>query len=504
MKKKILKGSLILLLIAISSYLIISTFIIKNIGANDLIQIVAREVGKIRASTTLNLKTIRTENPVTASREMETVESLVGRVQLNYTGNSAVFVEDHSKTNSGVSHISYCKPYEITSSNFEGNSSGGELVKPKIATTIKKAYLCVQTTNNGTLNDEAMNSEVVFLYGGTATGKVTKGVKTKMSNVYYSKWSTYYYQTSGFIDVTDFVKECGYGWYYCCNIPYVKSGPDSYAGWRLIVIEEDETLPLRKLELQLGCLEGGSKKTILTIKGDGLRTISSGNVTGQLLYGFFNEDPLLSTPDVIKMKYKNPNGVETLIETVNGLRNSNRTIGLVMSRNGEYISNYDTRPTQYYYTKDGKFLTSKQTDSWKISGADTELLDVTGKTNVHNVVFQNNATQVDIIAEVGGCSVNLDVMGAVSDVEVPLYRIEELKAIDHDKNYVTMSGTILNYSNVEDIGISEGIVTVHIDKELKILSTSAVFVNSSGSTFNLTEDMYKINHDDNTITYILR
>lgn len=109
----------------------------------------------------------------------------------------------------------------------------------------------------------------------------------------------YYDQKNGgrascFFDVTDFVKEQGYGTYSGINIPATMmnataTGSDYFGAWKLIVVEENAALPTRMLRLMLGGAEVDSASaTSVEISGDGLSVAP--NTTGEFLFSVDGSD----------------------------------------------------------------------------------------------------------------------------------------------------------------------------------------------------------------------
>lgn len=101
-------------------------------------------------------------------------------------------------------------------------------------------------------------------------------------------------RASCFFDVTDFVKEQGYGTYSGINIPATlmsstATGSDYFGAWKLIVVEENAALPTRMLRLMLGGAEvSPGVATEVEISGDGLSVAP--NTTGEFLFSVDGSD----------------------------------------------------------------------------------------------------------------------------------------------------------------------------------------------------------------------
>ena len=97
-------------------------------------------------------------------------------------------------------------------------------------------------------------------------------------------------------DVTEIVKNSGYGEYAVCNIPYFHWGDDGDRGggeapgsWQMIVVEEDDSFPVRAVKLDMGAKfylgkDFGSELSL----GKGLKSKSIGSATGQVFFGASN------------------------------------------------------------------------------------------------------------------------------------------------------------------------------------------------------------------------
>ena len=165
-----------------------------------------------------------------------------------------------------------------------GNSSGGELKKYNSGDKIYKAYLVLAEKYKD--NSRKLLSE----FPVTLVGPNGKYIKTKPEEIRHAGKERY----AGYIDVTEFVKDQGYGWYYCCNVPYYYSNSfssDQYSSWKLIVIEENSDLPLRALTLKLGYKSTSNNSAAsVAINSKNIMTKSEGEVTGQILYSLEGAD----------------------------------------------------------------------------------------------------------------------------------------------------------------------------------------------------------------------
>ena len=507
---KIKRLYLIIFMISIG---IMNMFFINN---NIYLSKFSAETNNLKSSITSSSEVVDISKTQTIEEvnKFVSVEELIGRYQFNIAGAGVEFYENAgTKNDTGASHIDICAPFEAAHGNFGGNSSASYLdSKYNQGGEIYKAYLVVEMTV--TTEEEiksAAQAPVTLLYGGESEDTIVSGIKSTCSNFYYT--ITGNFQGTGWIDVTDFVKENGYGWYYGCNIPFITRLGDDFSSWKLIVIEENSNIPIRKLVLSLGnySIKGTAEaaaEAFVEVSGPVITTKKTGTVTGQLLYGITNTDTNIGANSV---SYTMDDTNYTDIITTNGVRKANAPLCLVMSRNGEAIKNKVEWDNHFYYTKtsesqdDGALLvyTTTNTGNYpEATGSDMELIDVDGTTSAHNVIFENNKESLKLRFSVGNYYLITQFLGIAVDIDCPEYTTVQ-SAIVHDENYTTISGTTTNTS-VESagLGIYDGKITVKVDDGLVILSTEAYFTDENGNITYLTEDMYTIDYENNTVTYI--
>lgn len=327
------------------------------------------------------------------------------------------------------------------------------------------------------------------------------------------------------MDVTNFVKENGYGWYYVCNIPYnytaenVSTPVDHFADWKLVVIEENRIIPVRMLKLSIGCKniasEGDSASIIL--KGEGIRT-SKKNVTGQILFGVAGGDmgtQSMTTGEVYlpyKIRnyigYRCKNADEDIeynsIITSSGIRSIENPFVNISSRNGIPLkADVIFEIPKYYNPEMLTFSENFLDNTYMMGSGDLELLDVnTSFQDFHNVAFLKDKENVEFqFKTLAPIALMIDVLGICADIDIPEYTTNQ-ESIGHNEYYATINGNTKNTSTLTDgIGLNNGQITVSVDKQLKILSTKATFVDINGKEYPLTKDMYSVNEENNTITY---
>ena len=196
--------------------------------------------------------------------------------------------------------------YDLPSGACTTNSSSSALANRGGNPTIRRAFLVVTVTCR--LDGREMNRQTNPLSKYGVSLKGPRGALSRFfpNRIYVStqkNGSTGATETGGrqvcFFDVTSFVQQQGYGTYTGVNIPFscrtkysesTPGSPDLVGSWKLIVIEESSSLPIRKLQLKLGGAPVNAS-TVLTaaIGGNGLFVAK--NATGETLASLDAADP---------------------------------------------------------------------------------------------------------------------------------------------------------------------------------------------------------------------
>lgn len=340
------------------------------------------------------------------SKKLEKVDNLIGHYQFNIVAGSS-----YNSKAAQYSHVSSMKQYEVNhSSTMFGNSSGGYLSGEYNKNgTIYKAYLVLESSSDGSYNTTTQSYDDMNglqNYPVTLVGEKSV-LTTKVDHYNYIKKNS---RRVGYIDITQFIKENGYGWYYVCNVPYDKtnhkSGVDVFADWKIIVIEENPNIPIRLLSLSIGCVAASKNGTAMTINGEGIQTASDGNITGQLLYSIAGADP---TPSTQKNWVQYGCSKDLIVDTSNfkdilttsGIRSQKNPLVFIYSRNGIPLSSMGYTKSEYtkypYFIPETCSYVKEQPTSgnyYLVDAADLELIDVDGNSNYHNVIFDNSAKSV--------------------------------------------------------------------------------------------------------------
>lgn len=429
-------------------------------------------------------------------------KTLFGKYRFNMTGGTNLsynnihywgwlgFNNPHYSESPGtLLHIDKMAAYEKSVNGIEGNSSGGYLAKDGDV-TVYKAFLVIESSSDGSITELAEpdiygnrqpkgydNTKGMSAYPVTLVSPKGKVLEAAVQRYYYSDGE---YRRTGLIDVTDFVAENGYGWYYCCNIPFDMNnqpvGCDAFCGWKLIVIESAEALPIRALSLKIGnkVVSGDGASASTTIDTGGLKTKLYGEVTGQLLYSFTGADAKPTGSENV-MNYILDGEPETVV-TSSCVRTERNPFVYLYSRNGIPIDSTMSDTGLYsVVSKDSWYCLSKKESEYGVHhtfcSSDIELIDVNSDNyDKHNVRFDNNVSRVGLDFFVyDHCTLGCNILGIAVDVEIGSYVLQQKSypVISGDKSEIVVRGRAANNTLEGQIGLT-GNIHLEFDKGLKI------------------------------------
>lgn len=352
-----------------------------------------------------------------------------------------------------------------------GNSSSSTLSKPTANAKIEKAYLLQEAHYYD--SDQA---RVLVDYPMTLVAPSGRRIKANTNKVYGSGNSVGVTIT----DVTDFVKAEGFGAYQGWDIPYYNRKlreADQAASWKLVVVCEDENLPVRMLRMKMGSMSTSGATINVAIDGAGIKTKASGNVTGQIIIGgtggdpdwkgsYFDLSPSPTTPSI-----------RLNTGTSGQLNHSNNFFEGIVVQNGQ--QRQDTSVTGY-----------RNTDHLPVNNTDMILLDTnstqSNAQNGHNAYFVNNSSRMSLSAITEITNGNLNLFGMLVDIDTATYS----SSISHPSGTfvankeITLSAVAKNNTATAktNLGVTGGYATLTLDPDLQINSSrvSAVFTRSGG------------------------
>ena len=362
----------------------------------------------------------------------------IGRYQFNYTGNWNYFSNINAVNGyeDEVRRNTYLSGYQ--------NSSGATLTNSSGATGIVKAYLIWETRLPYEQWNESAN-HVRFIARDGRTGWNIYPDYVYNDNRKYAGWGNIDLRTcyTMVADVTNVVKAYGYGDYYVANIPEyhsVTTGGDNMCSWQLVVVEEGNNFPVRAMTLKVGAKwrfgdaaygDSSYLDTNVTFS-NGIKSKSSGSVSGQLLFGCANDHDSMYT------------NLATTLYTADSGGNRTRVAGSTLYGGG-------------LYKNGGKQITEY--------GIITDLRNISSGLG-------NNATVVG--AEVNNIYWNtLIYVGTGIDIAFPDFTAKQTTTVNSATN-VTVSGSIKNVSASANTGIYNGKWVVTLDSALTPTSALAV------------------------------
>ena len=421
------------------------------------------------------IKQLTNEAPkITDKEEMEVVYSAVGKYQLNYCGTSNGFSEDgapHGKIlRTGFSHLAQLKSVEDEHCyNSSWKNSGGsklENVSSLNKKNIEKAYLTIEY-NWGNENVDGhciAQYPVTLVYGGnddSGTVEADSVREFSMTEYITSKFDN---NSFGYVDITDYVKQYGYGWYYCCNIPF-RFSSDASADWKIVVVEKNENLHDRLVKLEFGKRVNTTNSwSTIEVSGDGVRTLqdTSKPVTGQFLYNISNSDVydcghVQISDDGTAEHFKDviaANGNRTAKSPLNMLKTRN-TVPIAMEVNYEHPETHDDR---------------------QLVGSDVELLDIDGNTDIHNITLAHDADEVALRFNPEPAWLVTNMLGIAVDVDISNGEVSISNAKRSGGKDITVTGTAENLkSSDEGTSIRNGKVVVTVNPNYVIGAITAKF-----------------------------
>ena len=397
----------------------------------------------------------------------------IGRYQFNYTGNWNYF--------SNFNAITGMEEEAVRNTAIPGflNSSGATLTNNSGADGIVKAYLIWETRRPYEQWNESTNHVVFRPQNGAYYNIYPDYVYN--DNRKYSGWGDVDQRRcyTMVADVTNIVQAYGYGNYYVANIPEyhtIDAGGDNVCSWQLVVVEEGDDFPVRAMTLKMGATwrfgdanYGDSSYLDTNVSFvNGIKSKSSGNVTGQILFGCANDHDSMYT------------NLATTLYTADSSGNRIRVAGSTLPGGGLYRNG------------------ARQIGEYGI---------ITDLTNI-NGGLGNNATVVG--AEINNIYWNtLLYVGTGIDIAFPDFSSSQKTTVNSSTS-VTVTGNIKNVSNTTNTGIYSGNLVVTLDTALAPTSAVAVVDGNKtiqgtikGNTVTFSGDAIKSIMRGNNITYTI-
>lgn len=387
-------------------------------------------------------------------------EVRVGRYQFNYTGNWNYLsrVDDANR-------IEWDIQSQQAIAGFT-NSSKATLTRSSGAKGIVKAYLIWETRKAYDAGDS--NSNHVIFRAENGGYRNIYADYAYCDNRTFVGWRNPARASYCMVaDVTNIVKAYGYGDYYVANIPVYHPATDyndqaggmNPAAWQLVVIEEGNNFPVRAVTMKVGAsfrfgdwdydgYNGGyvypngnvynqeNYRTVSTAVAfnNGIKTKSTGDVTGQVLVGCIDDPGTSSTLSTALYTQQSAGGMKKIASA-----GSYPNIGLC--RNNNVVS--------------------------ADKCVSVNLSDVSGGLG-------NGATVVG--AQLNNIFWNTQYyIGVAVDIAFPDFVASQTTTVNSSTG-VMVQGSIKNVTASSNTGIYDGTLVVYIDRGLDITDATA-FVN---------------------------
>ena len=367
--------------------------------------------------------------------EAKLIGTKVGRYKINYIGNTNHYTW-YSPNGGAIDK----KVYNDLGAGY-ANSSVARLERSADASKIKYAYLVWQTRAKQGVTEPVLlrrpDGRVGYVYPEYAINDWrVVGNNPGMRSMFCMA-----------ADVTKIIQTGGYGEYGVGNIPYFNWGDDGDRGggespgsWQLIVVEEDDSFPIRAVTMSMGArfYLGTDFSGNLTL-GNGLKSKSVGTATGQVFFGASNSSTYEPMTENIET-YNEGGGVIGRVV-------SNTTDSAGLHKNGQLINDRD-RP--YGCIR-------------------MDLSNIDGNMG-------NNANRINLTVQNTGWTTSF-LLGLAVDIAYPDFVGTQTTTV-HTASSATVEGEFRNVAVTNDTGIYDGNMTVQLDSALTPTSATAV-VNGS-------------------------
>lgn len=334
-----------------------------------------------------------------------------------------------------------------------GNNSSSAKLSPTSSTSkIVKAYLVIACTQS---TDFQAATSPLAQYGVSFMGPDENKVYRMYPEVVYRDNGTANdgakSRYSCFFDVTDIVlaqRDKGYGWYTVLNIPMTSmsggttkntanTGTDYFGSWRLVVVEEETSLPPRMLRLKLGgvAVQTGGAANV-EISGEGLSVAP--NPTGQLIASMDGTD--CDADNAQHISYAATGGGTRSGQVTNSKAGRSKTLD---SKGAQYFrlridngtllkdtESYDPAPINLDASNN-----PYQSDSIKTTH-NTDLTIQPINDGAGGIVLTGGETKVNMTVSTSSAPTILSVLGLALDIVAPVFKTT-LTVSNLDQHYST-------------------------------------------------------------------
>lgn len=406
---------------------------IKRIDIQKLLLLVFLLVGMSISITAMAADT-------KSGTERTLIDNVVGRYRLTYIGNTNHYANWNTNGTFyyGQNYIYNDPKYN----NVYTDSSTAKLSKSKNGSRIKYAYLVWETRA-----PEGVTTKIGFI---TPNGKKLAILPQYAVNDWRDSgngswaYSTMYCMAT---DVTEIVRNAGYGDYSVCNIPRwdannykdgngITPGGESPGSWQLIIVEENDGFPISVVHLSMGAEFKMAKNYSgsLSLVRSGLKSKASGMATGQIFFGASNSSPNAPMTENVTTYDNSGTVIKPIV--------SNTTYKAGLYRNGNQMPGND------------------RNNNGCIRMSLSDVNDI-----------GNRAQRIDMQVENQSWT-TFFFLGLTADIAVPDFEAGQETTVNSSTN-VTVTGHITNVSGSPDTGIYDGRLVIMLDDALLPTSMEA-------------------------------
>lgn len=417
--------------------------------------------------------------------------TFVGPYQFNIAGNTVV----RGKNDALVGNVLHGDPdaeeavgytfaspvgYDTATRQYVTNSSTAVLKRRDNHSKVHRAYLVVAAVVHSSA--ALSNANNPFARYGVSLKGPKGDINRYFPEIIYM--DSQRVRQSMIFDVTDFVKDQGYGTYAGINVPYrnfntISSSTDHFAAWKLVVVEEQPQLPTRMARLKFGGarVAAGSSTTV-EISGAGLFVANEEGTlpTGESLVSMDGCDAY-DSQQYLQYRTDTNTTLTNIADTVTApfYRPPNSFFSFHIDIDGEEI---ETNPGPSLSIRGQSGVTGSV--PFMAHNTDLSLMTVNNPDNPGSIRLEGGEQEVWVSAYTSSQPTLLSALGLAVDIVVPEFETE-LVISNGEKNYATsdpgyklerdyakagepLRATMIsrNVSKQEHLGIQDAAVTVQL------------------------------------------
>ncbi len=281
----------------------------------------------------VGLSTINAATLTASNNPVNLLYNFMGRYEFNYTGNTNHFDSWWTGSEQKIVSLNYKDRVDIASEN----NSTGKLIPRASDARIARAFLIWETRTSRGVNTPIQLYTPDNMWYDIFAQYACVDTRTDPGNA----WS-YHSMYCMAADITEVVKNAGYGNYTVANIPVWQgleegdgtegTGGESVASWQLLIVEESESYEVRNVTLNIASKFYMEEDFKLSMSSP-VASKESGIVNGQIFYGTSN-----SGRDVMSENYETFDVGGNIVSS--GVANITSQAGLY--KNGVLFNNRDS------------------------------------------------------------------------------------------------------------------------------------------------------------------